>query len=181
MGELVGVRLEAAVGTPNHRVRQRRHRHVPHGEQEADTDMVFAITTAGPNNLWEYNPISATGWLDLSAGDFQQISAGRNAAGQAVVYGVLVDQSLYEYNPDPAFFPAAGHLLQLSAPGTILSVSAGGPDEVFAITTAEGASTRTTCGSTRPRPASRKVGRHVLLDQRHPDGERTRRRLRRAD
>ncbi len=92
----------------------------------AGNDDVFAVTVAGPNNLWEHTP--AGGWAELSAGNFRQISAGRNGAGQAVVYGVLADQSLYEVS--------TGFLQELSGPGTIVGVAAAGPDEVFAITTA---------------------------------------------
>ncbi|HVS36831.1 MAG TPA: RHS repeat-associated core domain-containing protein [Gemmataceae bacterium] len=87
-------------------------------------DDVFAVTA--DTHLWEHTP---SGWTMLSVGSFQQISAGLNAAGQAVVYGVLTDNSLWEYNP--AF---AGSWQNLSPSGTILGVTAGGPDEVFAIT-----------------------------------------------
>jgi len=96
----------------------------------AGNDVVFAITTAG-NNLWEHSPaLPGNGWTQLSAGNFTQISAGRNGAGQAVLYGIVSGGALYEYNP--AFL---GSWQLLSGPGTIVSVSAAGPDEVFATTT----------------------------------------------
>ena len=53
---------------------------------------------------------------------FQSVSAGLNGAGQAVVYGVLTDDSLWEYNP--AF--AGDHWQNLSPAGTILRRRAGG-------------------------------------------------------
>ncbi|HVS39123.1 MAG TPA: autotransporter-associated beta strand repeat-containing protein [Gemmataceae bacterium] len=90
----------------------------------------FAIVTAG-DNLWEHLPSGA--WKQASAGSFAQISAGLNATGLAVVYGILgpgagpYANSLWEDN--------AGAWSMLSGPGTILSVSAGGPDTAFAITT----------------------------------------------
>ena len=87
-------------------------------------DDVYAVTS--DNHLWEHTP---TGWIFLSGNSFQQVSAGLNASGQAVVYGVGKDHSLMEYNP--AF---AGGSLNLSPAGTILSVSAGAADEVFAVT-----------------------------------------------
>jgi hypothetical protein len=89
-------------------------------------DDVFAITA--DHNLWEHTP---AGWALLSAGTFQSVSAGRNGAGQAIAYGVLTDHSLWEYNPA---FSNAGHWQMLSPAGTILSASAAGPDQVFAIT-----------------------------------------------
>ena len=47
-------------------------------------DDVFAVTA--DTHLWEHTP---SGWMMLSVGSFQQISAGLNGAGQAVLYGVL--------------------------------------------------------------------------------------------
>ena len=44
-------------------------------------------------------PFKADGWALLSTGDFQSVSAATNAAGAAVVFGVLADGSLWEYNP----------------------------------------------------------------------------------
>jgi hypothetical protein len=87
-------------------------------------DDVYAVTS--DNHLWEHTP---TGWTFLSSNSFQQVSAGLNASGQAVVYGVGTDHSLIEYNS--AF---AGGSMSLSPAGTILSVSAGAADEVFAVT-----------------------------------------------
>ncbi len=89
----------------------------------AGHDDAFAITAG--RNLWEHSPNE--GWVQLSTGTFQQVSAGLNGSGQAVAYGVLTDNSLWEH--DPAF-----GWQMLSPGGTILSVSAGGADEVFAIT-----------------------------------------------
>ena len=97
----------------------------------AGRDDAFAVTASG-DNLWEHSPNA--GWVQLSIGSFQQVSAGLNGAGQAVVYGVLgagaggYANSLWEYDPTSAGWQ------MLSGPGTILSVSAGGADEVFAIT-----------------------------------------------
>ena len=95
----------------------------------AGRDDAFAVTASG-DNLWEHSPNA--GWVQLSIGSFQQVSAGLNGAGQAVVYGVLgagaggYANSLWEYDPTSAGWQ------MLSGPGTILSVSAGGADEVFA-------------------------------------------------
>ncbi len=89
-------------------------------------DDVFAVTAG--RTLWEHTP---KGWTQLSAGSFQSVSAGRNGAGQAVVYGLLTDASLWEYNPA---FTNAGGWQNLSPSGSILSASAAGPDQVFAIT-----------------------------------------------
>ena len=47
----------------------------------------------------------------LSTGSFQQVSAGLNGAGQAVAYGVLTDNSLWEYNP------ASAGLWRMLSPG----------------------------------------------------------------
>ncbi len=91
--------------------------------------VAFAIVN-GSNNLWEYLPNGV--WIMASAGSFQQVSAGINAEGQATAYGILgpgagaYANSLWEYN--------GGTWGMLSAPGTILGVSAGGPDTTFAIT-----------------------------------------------
>ncbi len=91
----------------------------------AGHDDAFAVTAVG--NLWEHSPDA--GWAQLSVGSFRQVSAGLSASGQAVAYGVLTDESLWEYNP-----ALAGGWQLLSGSGTILSASAGGADEVFAIT-----------------------------------------------
>ncbi len=90
----------------------------------AGRDDVYAVTS--DSHLWEHAP---TGWTYLSGNSYQQISAGLNGAGQAVVYGVGTDHSLTEYNA--AF---TGGSTVLSGAGTILSVSAGAADDVFAIT-----------------------------------------------
>ena len=105
---------------------------------------VYAITTAG-HTLWEH---TSAGWAEISAGYFQQISAATNSAGNAVVFGILGAgagpnaNSLWE---DSSLNP--GGWAMLSPGGTILSISAGLNDDVYAITVAG-----TPCGSTR-RPA----------------------------
>jgi len=86
---------------------------------------VFAVTA--DHHLWEHTP---SGWAQLSIGSFQQISAGLNSAGQAVLYGVLTDASLWEYNPA---FNSGANFRNLSSAGTVLSVSAAGQDQVFAV------------------------------------------------
>jgi hypothetical protein len=91
-------------------------------------EVIYAITVGGPNNLWSHN---ASGWTLLSTGSFQQISAGQNSAGQTILFGVLTDDSLWEFNPA---FNIGLNLLNLSPAGTILSASAGAADQVFAIT-----------------------------------------------
>jgi Bacterial Ig-like domain (group 3) len=91
----------------------------------AGNDDVYAVTS--DTHLWEHTPV---GWAFLSAGSFQQVSAGLNGAGQAIIFGVLTDHSLWENNL--AF--GGDHWRLLSAAGSILSVSAGGADDVFAIT-----------------------------------------------
>ena len=88
-------------------------------------DDVYAVTA--DRHLWQHTP---SGWAMLSGGSFQSVSGGRNGAGQAVVYGVLTDASLWENNP--AF--GGDHWRNLSPAGTILSASAAGADQVFAIT-----------------------------------------------
>ena len=86
----------------------------------AGRDDVYAVTA--DSHLWEHTP---SGWALLSTGSFRQISAGLNAMGQAIVFGV-------RYGPLPM---GEQRLLEnLSPAGTILSVSAGGADDVFAIT-----------------------------------------------
>jgi hypothetical protein len=92
----------------------------------AGREVAFAVTTDA--HLWQHTP---AGWSMLSAGAFAGVSAGRNSLGQAVVYGMLADHSLWEYNPA---FANTDHWLRLSPAGTMLGVSAGGPDQVFAIT-----------------------------------------------
>ena len=94
-------------------------------------DDVYAITVAG-NTLWEHTP---AGWAELSSGSFQSISAGLNDTGQAVVYAVAAGGSLWEQNPSNGVGLNVGWQM-LSPSGTILSVTAGGPGEVFAITAA---------------------------------------------
>ncbi len=85
--------------------------------------------------LWEYSAaLPGNGWAEISAGAFRQASAGLNGAGQAIVFGVLTDGSLWENNP--AFGgDAVNNWTILSAAGTIQSVSAGGGETAFAITT----------------------------------------------
>ncbi len=97
----------------------------------AGHDDAFAVTTN--YNLWEHSPNN--GWVQLSTSSFEQVSAGLNGSGQAVVYGVLgagaggYANSLWEYDAT-----LAGGWRMLSGPGTILSVSSGGANEVYAIT-----------------------------------------------
>ena len=100
-------------------------------------DVVYAITA--DSHLWEHTP---SAWAFLSAGAFQSVSAGRNGTGQAIVFGVLTDDSLWENNP--AF--GGGGWRSLSPAGTILSVSAGGPDGVFAISADHHLSEHTAAG-----------------------------------
>ena len=87
----------------------------------------YAITA--DSHLWEH---SAAGWAFLSAGHLHQVSA-TNLSGNAVVFAVLTDNSLWEYS---SLNPGGWALL--SPGGTILSVSAitdaSGNDDVFAIT-----------------------------------------------
>ncbi|HVS40076.1 MAG TPA: Ig-like domain repeat protein [Gemmataceae bacterium] len=96
-------------------------------------EVAFAVVAAG-NNLWKYSAFNtASPWSEMSTGAFAQVNAGLNAGGQAVVYGVLTDNSLWEQNPANGTGLNAGWTM-LSPGGTILNVSAGGPDEVFAVT-----------------------------------------------
>jgi len=98
-------------------------------------DNVYAIVTQN-NNLWQHT--STRGWQQLSTGSFQQVSAGLNSAGQADVYAVLTNSQLWEQNP--AFGPIGlnSAWLQLSGfnnlPTSFSSVTAGGADKAFAIT-----------------------------------------------
>ncbi len=94
-------------------------------------DDVYAITVAG-NTLWEH---TQAGWAELSSGSFQSISAGLNDTGQAVVYAVAAGGSLWEQNPSNGVGLNIGWQM-LSPLGAILSITAGGPGEVFAITAA---------------------------------------------
>ena len=94
-------------------------------------DDVYAVTVVG-DALWEHTP---AGWAELSSGSFQSISAGLNDTGQAVVYAVAAGGSLWEQNPSNGVGLNIGWQM-LSPSGTILSVTAGGPGEVFAITAA---------------------------------------------
>jgi hypothetical protein len=87
-------------------------------------EFVYAITS--DRNLWQHGP---GGWQLLSSGTFASVSAGQNAGGSPSAFGVLTDNSLWEYNP--AF--GGTHWQNLSPAGTILSVATGGPDEVFAV------------------------------------------------
>jgi preprotein translocase subunit SecB len=108
----------------------------------AGSDVAFVITA--DHRLWEHNaaqagkaPFKADGWARVIPNALQSVSAGLNGAGIAVAYGILPDNSLEEYNPA---FTSSGHLLiltpvpNLAAGGTIPGSSAGGSDEVFAIT-----------------------------------------------
>ncbi len=94
----------------------------------------YAIVTTG-NNLWLNR--SNVGWTQLSTGSFQQVSAGLNAAGQALLYSVLSNSQLWEQNP--AFGPIGLNtgFQMLSGmnnlPPSFLSATAGGRDRLFAI------------------------------------------------
>ncbi len=89
-------------------------------------EVIYAVTAAGPNNLWRH---TLAGWAMLSGSSFQSISAGFNAAGQAVVYAIGMDNSLTQFDPT-----LNGGSAQLSSAGTILAASAGAAGQVFAIT-----------------------------------------------
>jgi hypothetical protein len=93
----------------------------------------FDAATAG--NLWEYTSGPTAGWAPRSVGHFQSISAATNAAGNAVVFGILSNGNLWEYSS--LFSPNTGFFGQLSN-GSFLSISAvtdsKGNDVVFAIT-----------------------------------------------
>jgi hypothetical protein len=103
----------------------------------AGNDVVYAIAASG-NNLWEHSPaFSGDGWQKLSTGAFAQVSAGLNASGQAVAYGVLTNHQLWEQNP---MFGPTGvdrQFRQLSGmnglPASFLSVAAGNADVVFGV------------------------------------------------
>ena len=90
---------------------------VTNGAGQADA---FAIEHQG-QTLWEYTP---AGWSELSTGQFQQVSAAVNAAGQAVVYGVLNNHSLWEQNPANGTGLNVGWT-QISPSNTIQSISRG--------------------------------------------------------
>ena len=121
---------------------------------------VYAITTAG-NTLWER---TSAGWAEISAGHFQQISAATNSAGNAVVFGVLGAgagpnaNSLWE---DSSLNP--GGWAMLSPGGTILSISAGLNDDVYAVTVAGDALWGAHAGR-----LGRAIQRLVPVDQRRP-------------
>jgi PKD repeat protein len=93
---------------------------------------VFAV--ASDRSLWEYG---AAGWRNLSTGYFGQISAAVNAAGDAVVFGVLGDHSSAP-NSLWQFDPKGGGWTELSPSHTVLSVSAvadsAGNDVAYAVT-----------------------------------------------
>ncbi len=87
----------------------------------------YAIVTAD-DSLWLHGPADvAAAWQEISNGRFTQVSAGLNSAGHAVAYGVVADESLWEYNPD------AGGWRNVAQSGAVLSVAAGGPDTAFAV------------------------------------------------
>ncbi len=83
---------------------------------------IFAISELPgyAGTLWEYS--DASGWMEISSGSFAQISATTNASGQAVVFGVLADGSLWEQ--DPAGAGRDVGWTRLSPAGTIRSVGA---------------------------------------------------------
>jgi hypothetical protein len=96
---------------------------------------VFAIveTPGFAGTVWEFS--DSFGWKEISSGSFKQISATTNASGQAVVFGVLTDGSLWEQDPAGAGLNVGW--TELSPAGTIQSVSAvtdsTGADVAFAI------------------------------------------------
>ena len=97
---------------------------------------VYAVVT-NTYNLWQHSPaLPGDGWREISSGAFQSVSAGLNGAGQAVVYGVVSDGSLWEQNPAVGTGLNAGWT-QLSgtggAPTAFLSAAAGRPNDVFGI------------------------------------------------
>ena len=101
---------------------------------------VYAVV-ANTHNLWEHSPaLPGDGWMIISSGSFQQVSAGLNGAGQALVYGVLTDGSLWEQNPALGTGLNVGWT-QLSgtggAPSAFLSAAAGRADTVFAISASD--------------------------------------------
>jgi uncharacterized delta-60 repeat protein len=134
--------------------------HAPGGVQyvsaihTAQGEVAYVIASNG-NRLFEYAKTIPGDWQEVSSGSFQQVSAGLNGAGQAVVYGVLSDGSLWEQ--DPAFGPvgknsgwknitgipsvivvpgiAAATLPTFNNPfgPTSFLSAAGGPDKVFAV------------------------------------------------
>ncbi len=96
--------------------------------------VAFAIDSTS-NALFEY--MTPGGWREVSTGSFQQVSAGLNSSGQAVVYGVLSDGSIWEQNPAFGTVGLNTGWEKLSgtggAPDSFLSAAAGGPDKVFAV------------------------------------------------
>jgi uncharacterized delta-60 repeat protein len=117
---------------------------LPVGVRPADVQYVSAVHTAqgeeafviaADATLWGYTP--AGGWQQLSTGSFQQVSARLNGAGQAVVYGVLGDGSVWEQDPAFGTVGLDSGWRELSgaggAPASFLSVAAGGPDKVFGV------------------------------------------------
>jgi hypothetical protein len=105
----------------------------------AGNELVFAITqTPGyVGTLWEYN-VTTGAWAELSSGYFLQISATTNAAGKAVLFGLVADHSLWVQNPVNTTLNAGWTLL--SPANTIDSISAitdsAGNPYVYAITAA---------------------------------------------
>ena len=84
-------------------------------ETDVRGNIVYAITS--DTHLWKHR---SSGWTMLSAGSFQSISAAANSSGQAVIFGVLADNSLWENNP--AF--GGDGWRNLSPAQTVLSISA---------------------------------------------------------
>jgi hypothetical protein len=94
-------------------------------------EQAFAVPT--DHSLWEH---SGSGWQMLSpAGTILSVSAGSAANGAGVAFALTSDASLWEYNPARAgtgpFKPDGWALL--SPAGTILAVSAGAQEDVFAL------------------------------------------------
>ena len=79
-------------------------------------DEVFAITAAGPNNLWEH---SDSGWSQLSVGTFASVSAPQYPTPSDEVFAVLSNGSFWEYDTGLSY-----PWLELLASGAAASSSA---------------------------------------------------------
>ncbi len=101
---------------------------------------VYAVVT-NTNNLWEHSPaLPGDGWMEISSGSFEQVSAGLNGAGQAVVYGIVSGGALYEQNPANGTGLNKGFTLLSGtggAPAAFLSAAAGRADTVYAISASD--------------------------------------------
>ena len=81
-------RLGLALAGRHHPVHQLRHRRRGPGRR--------GVRRHRRPPPWEHSPVRPAAGLETSTGSFQQISAGVNGAGQAVVFGVLTNNSLWE-------------------------------------------------------------------------------------